>query len=99
LSNNIEKTSGIFGLRGGKKKTKVTVFKEGRGNIFFYRVRFSMLKVQSNLQLYSSRSSFFLGVFNQPDKGYSLLQKVLIRRDDTKVGLLVRLKGSREGET
>ena len=41
----------------------------------------------------------FLGVFNQPDKGYSLLQKVLIRRDDTKVGLLVRLKGSREGET
>ena len=45
-------------MRGGKKKTKVTV-KEG-GEIFcsfFKRVRFSMLKVQSNLQLYSSRSS------------------------------------------
>ena len=57
LSNIFKKPPEFLVWGEEKRKTKVTVFKEGRGNIFFYRVRFSMLKVQSNLQLYSSRSS------------------------------------------
>jgi len=37
LSNNIEKTSGIFGLRGGKKKTKVTVKEGGKYFVLFLK--------------------------------------------------------------